>query len=102
MLALIACQGSGDAPVPSADPAPATSAPEDEVTYVPAYPEDVSDEGLSDEDVAQQEAHSHGEEEHSHGEEDHSHNEEDHSHDEEDHGHGEGEHSHGEGEDHDH
>ena len=56
------------------------------VTYEPAYPTDVSDEGLSEEDAAQQQTtHSHdGGEEHAHGEgEDHAHGEgdDDHAHD---------------------
>lgn len=59
--------------------------PASDVTYEPAYPTDVSEEGLSQEDTAQQQAtHSHGGEEHSHGEGD-------------EHSHGEGEHTHGDG-----
>lgn len=91
LLALTACQGSGEADAPTVDSNPAaveteTPDPENEVTYEPAYPEEVSEQGLSDTDVAQQETHSHGGEEHSHGDGDHSH--------------GDGEHSHGEGEEH--
>ena len=61
-------------------------------TYEPAYPAEVSAEGLTEEDIAQQEAtHSHGDgEEHAHG-------------DEGDHAHGEGdEHAHEGGEEHAH
>lgn len=75
-LGSTACGGdSGQEPSP--DPsteaeAPAPEAGSEEVAYEPAFPEDVSAEGLSDEDVAQQESHSHGGEEHTHGEgEDH-------------------------------
>jgi hypothetical protein len=53
------------------------------VTYEPAYPEEVSAEALSDEDVSQQDA-AHG---HAEGAE---------------HAHGDDQHSHGEGADHDH
>lgn len=58
----------------------------DAVTYEPAYPEEVSAEGLSDEDAAQQEgAHSHdGEAGHDHAGGEHSHDGEagdDHGHD---------------------
>ena len=68
------------------------TAPTEQVTYEPAYPADVSEEGLREEDVAQQEKHSHdGGEAHSHGEGD------EHSDDHGDHAHGEGE-----GDDHDH
>ena len=72
----------------------------DETTYEPAYPDDVSSEGLTDSDTGQQEAsHSHSDgDEHTH--EDggtHSHDEGDeHSHDEGD------EHSHDEGDEHSH
>ncbi|MCG8460847.1 MAG: hypothetical protein MI919_31570 [Holophagales bacterium] len=59
------------------------------VTYVPAYPADVSNEGLDSVDVAQQESLSHGEPGHDHGEDDHDHGEDDHGHGEGDHGHGE-------------
>ncbi|MDA8016911.1 MAG: hypothetical protein MPN21_05625 [Thermoanaerobaculia bacterium] len=58
-------------------------ASEDEVQYEPAYPADVSTEDLSDDDVAQQHAHSHDSADHEHGEEDdHEHGPEgDHTHD---------------------
>lgn len=75
---------------PSADESAATAAqtttaPTEEVAYEPAYPTDVSAEGLSDEDVAQQEfGHAHGGEEHSHGDGSHTHGEEE-PHDDHDH-----------------
>lgn len=85
---------------PAAAEAPATAgeatadSPAADVSYEPAYPADVSEEGLSEEDAAQQQTtHAHGGEEHSHAEEDgHAHGE------------GEGEHSHDDGghDDHDH
>ena len=67
-LTLMACAPSqksepqGEQPVSAAESseqvAPSTA---EEVTYEPAYPQDVSDEALTDEDVEQQEAgHSHG------------------------------------------
>lgn len=80
VILLVAC-GGGE---------PAAREPEPEnggaVTYEPAYPEEVSAEGLSDEDAAQQEnAHDHdGGAGHEHGEGAHSHDGEagdDHGHD---------------------
>ena len=71
------------------------------VTYVPAYPADVSTEGLDAEDVAQQESLSHGEDGHDHGEDGHDHGEDGHDHGEGGHDHDEGDHNHDEG-DHDH
>jgi len=79
---LTACQPGGtdaEAPTDGGGGAAATEAPtaeteppppdaSSEVSYEPAYPEDVSSEGLSEDDVAQQETHSHGGEEHSHDE----------------------------------
>ncbi|HVS02932.1 MAG TPA: hypothetical protein VMT16_09190 [Thermoanaerobaculia bacterium] len=77
---------------PAATEAPsatATETPDADVAYEPAYPADVSAEGLSEEDAAQQQAtHSHGGEEHSHAEgEDHPHGEGEgaHTHEDEDH-----------------
>ena len=71
-----ACQqtsaGNPSTPVSeaSAPTQPAASskveAASEEVTYEPAYPEDVSAEGLDADDAAQQETHSHGGAEHSH------------------------------------
>ncbi len=68
VLTLVAC-----APSPKSEPQGEQSAPAakgservapptaEEINYEPAYPDDVSDEGLTDEDVEQQEAgHSHG------------------------------------------
>lgn len=55
---------------------PEAETPEAEVTFEPAYPEEVSEEGLSETDTDQQkEEHSHGDgAPHTHGEEgDHSH-----------------------------
>ena len=58
-----ATEAEGHAP---GSEAPAAAPPE--VTYEPAFPADVSEEGLSEGDVAQQETvHSHGDEEHTHG-----------------------------------
>lgn len=82
--------GNGGASPESEDSAgseaSATGSAEDEVAYEPAYPEEVSDEGLTEEDTAQQEtAHSHdGEGEHSHGPDSHS-DGTDHEHDDHDH-----------------
>ena len=71
---LSSCQGT------TADESDAASSPAAEsdaqVEYEPAYPTDVSAEGLSEDDVSQHEAaHSHGEEEHTHGEDSHTHDE---------------------------
>lgn len=86
-----ACAGGDDPPADDAqatEEAPAETAAG--VEYEPAYPEDVSADSLSEEDAAQQEAHTHADgTSHSHGEED-------------DHDHGDGEHSHDGDEDHDH
>ncbi len=92
-IAVVSCQSSEPEPPPapaaepnatgSAAPDPvATDAPtppaSEEVAYEPAYPADVSSEGLSDEDEAQQKAgHSHGDATHSHGEDE---NQADHDH----------------------
>ncbi|MDY7094819.1 MAG: hypothetical protein SX243_17745 [Acidobacteriota bacterium] len=86
-----------EAPAAEAGTAADSDAPEaedavagEEVQFEPAYPEDVSSEGLSEEDMAQQEAgHSHSEGgdhegDHSHGEEDHSHGEDEENHDHDD------------------
>lgn len=61
---------------PVATEAPATTGeaaadpPAADVTYEPAYPAEVSEEGLSEEDAAQQQTtHAHGGEEHSHADE---------------------------------
>ena len=104
-IAVVSCQSSEpEPPAPATEStAPESTAPEstaagaptpspspgggemerssEEVAYEPAYPADVSSEGLSEEDVAQQEAglsrpgHSHGGDEHSHGDGDHTHGE---------------------------
>lgn len=74
---LAACQPAAEAPTAQDPPAespsaastdePTPEAPaEDEVTFVPAYPPEVSAEDLDATDTAQQEIHSHGGEEHSH------------------------------------
>ena len=56
-LALVALACGGGPP----DSTAATESPAPEVSYEPAYPDDVSSEGLSEEDEAQQgELHSHG------------------------------------------
>ena len=81
----IGCQ-SGASSEPAVEEPAAADASAADVTYEPAYPTDVSEEGLSEDDTAQQQAtHSHdGGEEHAHGEgEDHPHGagEEEHGHD---------------------
>ncbi len=60
---------AAETPAEDATPPDATT-PAGEVTYEPAYPADVSSEGLSEEDTAQQEGseHSHGGATHTHGE----------------------------------
>lgn len=83
MIVLASCQPSEPAaPAPASEPAapetPESTAPPatEEVSYEPAYPTDVSSEGLSEGDVEQQEAsHSHGGAEHSHDDGEHSHGE---------------------------
>lgn len=79
------CRQDAPAGSPSAEPATteapaadaeASSTPSEQVAYEPAYPAEVSAEGLGEQDVAQQEAgHSHDGEEHSHDDGDHSHEE---------------------------
>ena len=120
LLALTACAPAEDAPstqnpTPTSKSAAADTADnpaEEEVTYEPAFPEDVSDEALSGEDIEQQHGHSHDDDEHGHehGEGGHSHGDEHdgehgddgHSHDDE-HGHDHDEdHDHDDGADHDH
>ncbi len=72
----------------SSEPDPSPEPSEGAVTYVPAYPEDVSSEDLSEDDVEQQQStHSHGGEEHSHDDETHTHND-DEEHDGDNHDHG--------------
>lgn len=78
--------GSGGASPESEDPAGSeasastTGSAEDEVAYEPAYPEEVSSEGLTEEDTAQQEdTHSHGPDSHTH-DNGHDENEEQHQH----------------------
>lgn len=79
-FALAGC-GADDAGT-TEEPAAAESAAVDgdavttDVAFEPAYPEEVSGEGITAEDASQQEMHSHGGEEHVHEEE-----EEDHDHD---------------------
>lgn len=113
-LYAIGCQSREASEPPAAQEAAAAEAaassrptpeePAESVTYEPAYPSDVSAEGLSDEDTAQQEAsHAHGGEEHTHGGEEHAHADGDHAHDDGEHSHGDEEHAHGDGHDnHDH
>ena len=70
--ALAACAGE-----PAAAPAETEAATVGGVSYEPAYPAEVSEEGLSEADVAQQEgAHNHGEEA-DHGEAGHTHGDDD-------------------------
>lgn len=96
VLATLACGGgAADAP-PATEDAPAAEAPDaaepateepdaEDVAYEPAYPTDVSEEGLSDEDLAQQDTgHEHGGEGHAHGEDTHTHGEDD-AHDDHEH-----------------
>lgn len=99
-LAGVALAGCGADDGAGAD-APAASAVEatGDVEFEPAFPEEVSSEGLTTEDVRQQEAaHGHGDEAHAHDDEGdaHAHDDEDHAHDgeEEDHDHGEDGHAH--------
>jgi hypothetical protein len=93
-LLCLGCQKT--APVePANGEAPAveergTASTASEVTYEPAYPTEVSEEGLDEEDVTQQTTtHSHGGAEHSHGDGEHSHEDEEHAHDEGEHAHDE-------------
>lgn len=84
-LGLWACGGQPSTPeTETSAPAPDSTEGDSSTgaaTYEPAYPQEVSEEGLSEADVSQQEAaHDHGDDE------------DEHSHD---HGDGEGEHSHG-------
>lgn len=101
LLGLACGQPASDAPAPSTEEPPAAAADGaeapagDEVTFEPAYPTDVSTEGLDDDDTAQQQSHSHGSDTHSHDDGEHSHDDGDHSH-------GEDEHSHGDGDEHAH
>ncbi len=71
-IATTACQtGRAEAPQNSeSEGSVATPDSSEEIAYEPAYPEDVSAESLTVEDVTQHEAtaHSHGEGEHTHGE----------------------------------
>ena len=88
-LTFVAC---GAATTPEAEEAATETAPagatDAAVAYEPAYPDEVSDEGLSEEDVEQQEG------EHTHGDG------ETHSHDDEgEHGHDDGDHDDGDHED---
>lgn len=79
-LGLTACgappETTGE-PASAADTPPPAVSDEAAVTYEPAYPEDVSQEGLTDADTTQQETHGHDDgTEHSHAEGDHSHDDE--------------------------
>lgn len=62
-----ACAGEAPDHTPDAASEEAEAAPGPEVEYEPAYPEEVSPEGLSEADEAQQETHTHGGTTHSHG-----------------------------------
>lgn len=85
---VVGCAGDASDSAGEDPPAPAESA--DGVEYEPAFPEEVSSEGLTEGDAAQQEAHTHADgETHSHGEG------EEHAHDGDD-----GDHAHDGGEDH--
>lgn len=66
-----ACGGSRDGQAAAAGGAPPAPSPTASVVYEPAYPAEVSGEGLTQQDVTQQEApHSHdGGEPHAHDEE---------------------------------
>lgn len=92
---------SAESPAETASPAGAATdaATSEQLTYEPAYPADVSEEGLSEEDVEQLRV------EHTHdGGEAHSHEGDEHDHEGEEHSHDDGSHTHGEGDndDHDH
>lgn len=66
-LSTVACGGGPAEESPTGEPADAAETAS-EVEYEPAYPEEVSDEELSEEDAQQQATHAHGEgEEHAHG-----------------------------------
>lgn len=106
LLPLLAagCQQGEPEDPNAADETPAAEAPTgtgeaaeagEDVTYEPAYPTDVSDEGLTEEDTEQQMGHGH-EGEHTHEDGNHEH-EGDHAHDGE-HDHEQGGHDHGDGE----
>ena len=80
VLATACQQPAAELPAPEQPTAPtARSAladePQQDLTYEPAYPADVSSEGLDADDTAQQTTHSHGGEGHSHGEDSHTHDE---------------------------
>lgn len=82
VLGTAACQSEDAQPrdAPTNDPVPpaaeAEQAPDAEIAYEPAYPADVSEEGLTDADTSQQEnTHSHGGVEHSHDDPDAAHDE---------------------------
>lgn len=88
---LAGCAGDEAANAPDAAGADSPAAAES-VEYEPAFPEEVSSEGLTESDSAQQETHTHADgETHSHAEG------EEHEHDG-----SEGEHAHDGGEDHEH
>jgi hypothetical protein len=94
-LGASACQSADTDAATPPDASAATSSTattEPEVEYEPAYPGEVSSEGLTEGDVAQQETtHSHGGEEHSHDDGD------EHAHDDGDeHEDDDGSHDHGE------
>lgn len=87
VLCLGACGGdtvepAAEGPAAEAEVDTPASAATDGVEYEPAYPEEVSAEGLAESDAAQQEeAHSHGDETHTHeGEEEQPHEDDGHSH----------------------
>lgn len=95
----LACQqpASDEAATDPSTRTDTTTASQPDVEYEPAYPSEVSSEGLSEGDVAQQETtHSHDDDEHSHeGAEMHSHDDgEAQSHDERSNGLDEDEHDH--------
>ncbi len=70
-----------------------------DVNYEPAYPEEVSTEGLDEKDKRQAASHSHGGDEHTHGGETHSHGDAEHGGED---GRGQDGHSHGGADDHEH
>lgn len=77
----VACGAPDSADTSAAEAPGRQSGPEhsEEVTYEPAYPADVSAEGLTEADVAQHETHAHGDdgEEHDHDESTHAHESDD-------------------------
>jgi hypothetical protein len=86
-FALVGCgaddAATADPPAASTEAGESDAADSGAVAFEPAYPEEVSSEGLAAEDVRQQEMpHSHGSDAHAHddGEDHHDHDDGDHAH----------------------